>query len=163
MYVCFIILILLPFCFRYALFYHKSEHKNLLELIIYSIEVLMVSEFCWNENFGSEQLLISQPMLFNSCKRVSLMTTYLLQCRKKFPVDSASKLKEHRICAILKIMIKPCSFRWLSPSLKHVNSFNPKGYLIPLSRCTSPVIYWSGTNNSVHDMLHTAWLHMSCV
>ena len=44
MYVCFIIL--LPFCFRYALFYHKSEHKNLLELIVYSMEVLMVSEFC---------------------------------------------------------------------------------------------------------------------
>ena len=39
-------IILLPFCFRYASFYHKSEHKNLLKLIIYSIEVLMISEFC---------------------------------------------------------------------------------------------------------------------
>ena len=29
---------LLPFCFSYALFYHKNVHKNLLEFIIYSIE-----------------------------------------------------------------------------------------------------------------------------
>ena len=38
--------LLLPFRFRYASFYHKNEHKNLLELIIYSIEALIISEFC---------------------------------------------------------------------------------------------------------------------
>ena len=62
--------ILLPFCFRYVHLYHKSQHKNLLELIKFSIQALMMSEFCWNKNFGfpykissvndpSEQLVIS--------------------------------------------------------------------------------------------------------
>ena len=37
---------LLPFCFSYAKFYHKKEHKNLLEVIIFSIEALVMSEFC---------------------------------------------------------------------------------------------------------------------
>ena len=56
-------------------------------------------EFCRNENFGfpykissfndvSEQLLISQLMLFNLLKRVLLMFTKLWQCRKKCTVDS---------------------------------------------------------------------------
>ena len=37
--------ILLSFSFMYASFYHKSEHKNFLDLIIYSIEAIMISEF----------------------------------------------------------------------------------------------------------------------
>ena len=91
-----------PF-FRYASFYHKSEHTNLLEFIIYTIEALMISEFCFSENFGfpyktsfvnelSEQLLIAQLMLFNLLKRVCVMFTKLWQCRKKCAVDSTSKL-----------------------------------------------------------------------
>ena len=99
--------ILFPFCFRYASFYHKSEHKNLLEFIIYFIKALMISEFCCNENFGfpykislvnelSEQLLMSQFMLFNLFKSVFLMFTKLWQCRKKCAVDSTSKLHKHR-------------------------------------------------------------------
>ena len=129
--------ILLPFCFRYAQFYHKSEHKNLLELIIYSIEALIMSEFCWNENFGfpykissvndlSEQLVISQLMLFSLFKRVFLMFTKLWQCRKKCTVDSTSKLHEHRgFMQSSKLWLNLSSFRWVSPSLKRVSSFNP--------------------------------------
>ena len=67
----------------------------------------MTSEFCSNENFGfpykislvndlSEQLLISQLMLFNLFKRVFLIFTKLWQYRKKCVVDSTSKLHEHR-------------------------------------------------------------------
>ena len=66
-----------------------------------------MSEFCRNENFGfpykislvndlSEQLVISQLMLFSLFKRVFLMFTKLWQCRKKYTVDSTSKLHEHR-------------------------------------------------------------------
>ena len=40
----------LPSSFRYASFYHKSGHKNLLEFITCSIEPLMISVFCCNEN-----------------------------------------------------------------------------------------------------------------
>ena len=111
--------ILLPFCFRYALFYHKSEHKNLLEFIIYSIEALVISELCFNQNFGfpntisvfnelSEQFLILQFMLFNLFRRVFLMFTKLLQWKKKCAVNSTSKLNIEDY-AILKIMIKRMS------------------------------------------------------
>ena len=121
--------ILLPFCFRYASFYHKREHKNLLELITYSIVALMISEFCWNENFGypykislandlSEQLLISQLMLLNLFRRVFLMFTKLWQCRKKCAEDSTSKLNEHwGFMQSSKLWLNLCSFWWLSPSL----------------------------------------------
>ena len=125
--------ILLSFCFRYASFYDKHEHKNILEFILYSIET-MISEFCCNENFWfpykislvnelSEQLLMSQFMLFNLFKRAFLMFTKLWQCRKKCAVDSTSKLYKHRrFMQFSKLWWNQCSLN----VLKCVSSFNPK-------------------------------------
>ena len=99
----------------------------------------MMFEFCWNENLGfpykislvndiSEQLLTSQLMLFSLFKRVFLMFTKLWQCRKKRAVNSTSKLHEHRgFMQSSQLRLNLCSFRWLSPSLKRVSSFNSTG------------------------------------
>ena len=61
----------------------------------------MISEFCCNEDFGfpykislvnelSEQLPISQYMLFNLFKRLFPMFTKLWRCKKKCAVDSTT-------------------------------------------------------------------------
>ena len=101
----------------------------------------MISECCWNEKFGflykisldnvlSEQLLILKLMLSNLFKRVFLIFTKLRQCRKNFVVDSTSRLHEHRgfmESSKLWLNLYYYSLGWLSPSLKRVSSFNPKG------------------------------------
>ena len=77
----------------------------------------MISELCCNENSGfpykissvnelSEELLISQFMLFNLFKKVFLILTKLWQCSKKCALDSIFT-RAQRIYAIFKIMIKP--------------------------------------------------------
>ena len=66
----------------------------------------MISEFCCSENFRfpikislvnelSEQLPISQFMLFHLFRGTFLMFTKLWQCRKMCAIDSTSKLHKH--------------------------------------------------------------------
>ena len=109
---------------------------------MYSIEALIISEFCWNENFGfpykitlvndlSEQLLISQLMPVSLIKRAFLMFTKLWQCSQKCSLDSNSKLLEYRgFIQSSKLWLNLCSPRWISLSLKRVSSFNAKGLWI---------------------------------
>ena len=107
-------------------FYSKKDPENLSVVFIYFIFVFIKT--------GASiflLLLIVDPqwlqMHFTLFIRSMQCKVKWWQCRRQWDVSFISRLQEHTWFMHSWKCLNLCSFRWLKPKRKRVNSFNPSG------------------------------------
>ena len=133
---------------------YKSEQSKHFESIIKVIVEFKISWF-WislylespkritfvkelSESFGMSLSIPLRLLL-----RVIRIALKWWQCRKKWVVDSTSKLQVHKgFRQLSKLWLNLCSLRWLSPSLSLVSNFKPNGlWLLCTGAANSRILF----------------------
>ena len=137
---------------RRGALHYKSEQSKRFESIIKVIFEFKISWFWKSLYFASPKRITFVKELSESFSMsLSIPLRLLLrairnalkwwQCRKKWVVDSTSKLQVHKeFRQLSKLWLNLCSLRWLSPSLSLVSNFKPNGLWI---------LYTGGANSRI--------------